>query len=85
MTAAERAARLKQLYEQVRGLNDEIAKSVERATYLFERVAHAPPVMSQRLIKLLDERLREGLLADAGRPPREQIRGRIAAVLEAES
>jgi hypothetical protein len=59
--------------------------SVERAAYLLERVAHAPPVMSERLIKVLDQGLKESVLADADRARREQVRGRIASVLEAES
>ena len=59
--------------------------SIERATYLLERVAHAPPAMSQRLIKVLDEGLKEGAIADADRARREQVRGRITTVLEAES
>jgi hypothetical protein len=59
--------------------------AIERATYLLERVAHAPAAMSQRLIKVLDEGLKEGALADADRARREHVRGRITTVLEAES
>jgi hypothetical protein len=59
--------------------------SVERATYLLERVAHAPAAMSQRLIKVLDEGLKEGAVADADRARREQVRERISTVLAAES
>jgi hypothetical protein len=56
--------------------------SLERATYLLERVAHAPNAMSQRLIKVLDEGLKEGAVADADRTRREQVRARVTAVLE---
>jgi len=58
--------------------------SVERATYLIERVAYAPAAMSQRLLKVLDEGLKEGALADADRARREHVRGRIATVLASE-
>ena len=58
--------------------------SIERATYLLERVAHAPAAMSQRLIKVLDDGLKEGALAEADRARREHVRGRISTVLEAD-
>jgi hypothetical protein len=59
--------------------------SIERATYLIERVGQTPPAMSSRLIKVLDDGLKEGAIADADRARREQVRERIAAVLAAAS
>jgi hypothetical protein len=52
--------------------------SVERATFLLERVAKAPNAMSTRLLKVLDDGLKEGsIISEVDRARREQVRERI--------
>lgn len=55
--------------------------SVERAVYLLERVAKAPNAMSTRLLKVLDEGVKEGsVISESDRARREAVRSRITAL-----
>jgi hypothetical protein len=60
--------------------------SAERAVYLLERVAHAPAAMTSRLLKVLDDGLKEGsVMSDSDRVRREAVRERIQTVIAEES
>ncbi len=55
--------------------------SVDRAIYLLERVYHAPPALTNRIIKLLDDAGRGSALSDSDRQRWEQLKSRADALL----
>src|SRR5579884_2986434 len=55
--------------------------STDRATYLLERVYQAPPALTNRVIKLLDDAGRNSQMADAEKQRWEQIKARLETVL----